>query len=75
MDDLREEITRKLSDLGADGDEQTVKMSDLMSRLNRNRSKQQHISKQELERVLRELELANRLMFVLVGDDPMIMLI
>jgi hypothetical protein len=80
MEELEAEVSNALNEINREvdgGEDSFVKfvLTDILSRLNVGRSKNEKISRQELENVLTTLEEQNKVMFIRDGDDPCVMII
>ncbi|KAL7694026.1 putative mini-chromosome maintenance protein [Plasmopara halstedii] len=76
---LADDVLSVLSELGTDMNEDeendSIKLTDILSRLNVGRSKGDTVPLAELEKVLVDLEEQNKVMYIQDGGDPMVMLI
>lgn len=74
---LADDVLTVLSEMGSDMDEEndSLKLTDILSRLNVGRSKSEAVPLTDLEKVLVELEEQNKVMYIQDGGDPMVMLI
>ncbi|KAE9028216.1 DNA replication licensing factor [Phytophthora rubi] len=74
---LSDDVLTVLSEMGSDMDEEndSLKLTDILSRLNVGRSKSEAVPLTDLEKVLVELEEQNKVMYIQDGGDPMVMLI
>jgi hypothetical protein len=72
-------VLNVLSDMGRDAnmddDNDSLKLTDILSRLNVGRSRGDAVPMAELEKVLVNLEEQNKVMYIQDGGDPMVMLI
>ncbi|GMF20274.1 unnamed protein product [Phytophthora lilii] len=74
-DDVLSVLSEMADDANMDDDNDSLKLTDILSRLNTGRSKRDSVPRAELEKVLEELEEQNKVMYIRDGDDPMVMLI
>ncbi|TDH71737.1 hypothetical protein CCR75_002187 [Bremia lactucae] len=76
---LADDVLRILSDMGTNGnlddENDSIKLTEILARLNVSRSKGDNVPLTELEKVLVELEEQNKVMYIQDGGDPMVMLI
>ncbi|KAF4320774.1 hypothetical protein JM18_002936 [Phytophthora kernoviae] len=78
-DSLADDVLVVLSEMGSDvemdDENDSLKLTDILSRINRGRSGRGVVARAELEKVLLELEEQNKVMYIRDGEDPMVMLI
>ncbi|KAL4156557.1 hypothetical protein PRNP1_005587 [Phytophthora ramorum] len=78
-DTLADDVLVVLSEMGSgadvDDDNDSLKLTDILSRLNTGRSRGDSVPRAELEKILLDLEEQNKVMYIRDGDDPMVMLI
>ncbi|KAG7399309.1 MCM DNA helicase complex subunit [Phytophthora boehmeriae] len=78
-DSLADDVLVVLSEMGSDADmddeNDSLKLTDILSRINRGRPGHNVVARAELEKVLLELEEQNKVMYIRDGEDPMVMLI
>ncbi|KAG6610609.1 DNA replication licensing factor MCM3 [Phytophthora cinnamomi] len=76
---LADDVLAVLSEMGSDSnmddENDSLKLTDILSRLNVGRSRSEAVPLAELEKVLVELEEQNKVMYIQDGGDPMVMLI
>jgi hypothetical protein len=73
-----DDVTRtlgKMSEAGEGGDDQSFTLTAVLTRVNQSRKKGSRVTRKQLEDVLLQLEVDNKLMYVRDGDDPVVMLI
>lgn len=74
-DDVLSVLSEMGSDMSMDDKNDSIKLTDILSRLNDGRSKGDTVPLAELEHVLVDLEEQNKVMYIQDGGDPMVMLI
>lgn len=74
-DDVLSVLSEMGSDMSMDDKNDSIKLTDILSRLNNGRSKGDTVPLAELEHVLVDLEEQNKVMYIQDGGDPMVMLI
>ncbi|KAJ0394991.1 hypothetical protein P43SY_001262 [Pythium insidiosum] len=75
-DELSHQVTQVLADMSASDADQSFPLTDVLRRVNESRGpRDSRVTQDELERVLLQLEVENKLMFVRDGDDPVVMLV
>lgn len=75
---LSDEVSQVLTEMSGDvegEDEDQLRLSDVLARLNSGRPRHIRLSRADLESVLLELEKENKLMYVQDSDEPFIMLV
>ncbi|KAG7390813.1 MCM DNA helicase complex subunit [Phytophthora pseudosyringae] len=74
-DDVLVVLSEMGSDANMDDENDSIKLTDILSRLNVGRSRGDAVPLVELEKVLVDLEEQNKVMYIQDGGDPMVMLI
>ncbi|GLE05441.1 hypothetical protein PINS_up014454 [Pythium insidiosum] len=75
-DELSHQVTQVLADMSAGDADQSFPLTDVLRRVNESRGpRDARVTQDELESVLLQLEVENKLMFVRDGDDPVVMLV
>ena len=80
MEELGEEVSRVLNDMNSEVDQDEdsfdkFPLTDILTRLNKDRPRETRVSRSELEQVLTTLEEENKVMFIRDDEDPGVMLI